>query len=105
MLRSRACRCRGETMYFVVFYSNGPSWNNDAPLFEQSRTALRALAAHRDYLRGLLDAGTLVLAGPFSDGTGGIALVDVETESDAEAVVADDPGITSGVFLGQLRAW
>jgi hypothetical protein len=66
---------------------------------------MRAFVGHRDYMQKLLDAGKLVLGGPYADGTGGMALIEVETEEEAAAILADDPAIVNGVFIGELRQW
>lgn len=65
-----------------------------------------ARPAHREYLRGLLDAGKLAAAGPFNDGSGALIVYETANAEDAEALVKGDPFFTAGVFVRwQLRAW
>lgn len=92
-------------MYVTLFYATGPGWLPDTPVFGQSRAAMRALAGHRDYLQKLLEAGKLVIGGPYTNGTGGMALFEVESEQEAETILANDPAIISGVFVGERRQW
>ena len=92
-------------MYFAIIYKTGPEWLPNTPLFEQSRTALRALTGHRNCLTALQSSGKLVLGGPYADGAGGMALVDVDSEEEAASILAGDPAIVSGVFTGELHRW
>jgi uncharacterized protein len=63
------------------------------------------LPAHRDYLRQLDEAGTLVLSGPFTDRRGGMVLIRAESEAAARAIAEADPLVTSGVDTYELRHW
>lgn len=60
---------------------------------------------HSDYLRSLLDAGTLILAGPTVGGPldDGIAVFEAPDRAAALAVMNADPAITSGLMTGELR--
>lgn len=57
---------------------------------------------HRDEhlaaLRDLLDAGKLVLAGPFTDKSGSLVIVEVGSEEEANAIAAADPYVRKGIF-------
>ena len=44
------------------------------------------------------DAGKLKIAGPFTDGSGSLIIVDMESEAEAIAFANSDPYMTSGVF-------
>jgi uncharacterized protein YciI len=61
---------------------------------------------HREWLRGLYDEGTLLLSGPFADGTGGLMIY---SSSDADALAAlleADPFKTVGVIAkARIKAW
>ena len=54
--------------------------------------------AHREYVRGLLDEGKLVLAGPFTDDIGGLFVYEVNSFETASAMVTKDPFAVEGVF-------
>ena len=63
-----------------------------------------ASAAHRAYLRGLLDNGRLFAAGPYAADAGAVWIYEAETNSDAEQVLRDDPFYDAGVFASwQIR--
>ena len=54
---------------------------------------------HREYLRGLLDSGTLLAAGPLSDDVGALWIVDAATIQEAEELVRADPYVEAGVIV------
>jgi uncharacterized protein YciI len=65
----------------------------------------RVVAAHYDYLVSLREEGKLVVAGPsiVEGDTIGIGVLDVESRTEAEAIVAADPAITGGVMTAEVR--
>ena len=61
---------------------------------------------HREYLRGLIEKGILVIAGPFIDNSGGFIVYNVDDESQIEGIIKADPFYTSGVFqTWKIRPW
>jgi uncharacterized protein YciI len=84
---------------FLVVYRRGPAWIVGKSVREQP------LKDHGRYLIDLYKRGILKFAGPFLDDTGGAAALLVETEDAAKAIVAADPGVTSGVMIPELHAW
>ena len=61
---------------------------------------------HREYLRGLVEQGILVIAGPFTDNTGGFIVYDVDSEEKVEEVIKGDPFYKNGVFkTWTIRPW
>jgi uncharacterized protein len=54
--------------------------------------------AHLDNLRPLAQLGKVVLAGPFTDGSGSLIVVDMDSQADALAFAQSDPYVTQGVF-------
>lgn len=67
--------------------------------------AQQGLAAHGGYMSQLLEQGTLVAGGGFTDRDGGMAIVRAEDMEDARALLAADPAITSGIFVAECVAW
>ena len=65
----------------------------------------RVVSAHYEYLVSLRDEGKLVVAGPsiVEGDTIGIGVLDVESRTEAEAIVAADPAITGGVMTAEIR--
>jgi hypothetical protein len=61
---------------------------------------------HREYLTGLLKAGKLVAAGPFTDDSGALIIYEADTVEQAEEFIKGDPFCTGGVFLKwEIRPW
>jgi uncharacterized protein YciI len=63
------------------------------------------LEAHWAYLRRLHDDGKLVVAGPSwtGDDPFGIGVFDLREREEVEALLADDPAITSGAMHAEIR--
>jgi len=76
-------------MLFVIIGHDGP---NGARL----RPTLRP--AHLENLRPLVQAGKIVVAGPFTDGSGSLIVADFESEDGAQAFAQNDPYTLGGVF-------
>lgn len=76
-------------MIFVII-------GHDAPDGREKRPQHRP--AHLAHLEPLAAAGKLVLAGPFTDGTGSLIVVEADSREEVWAVVARDPYVTNGVF-------
>jgi uncharacterized protein YciI len=61
---------------------------------------------HREYAQGLAGQGKIVIAGPFSDGTGAIIVYEAESLEQAEALAANDPYAKSGVWTKyEIHPW
>jgi uncharacterized protein YciI len=86
------------TTYLVV-YKPGPAWLQGKPLAEQP------LKEHGRYILSLYVKGSLKFAGPFSDDAGGAAAFEAADDDAARAVVAADPAVVSGLFVGELHPW
>jgi uncharacterized protein len=69
---------------------------HDAPDGKEKRPAVRP--AHLAHLQPLVDQGKLLLAGPFTDGTGSLIVVDAESRAAVWQLVANDPYVTNGIF-------
>ncbi len=76
-------------MLYVIIGHDGP---DGATL----RPKLRP--AHLDNLRPLVEQGKVVIAGPFTDGSGSLIIVDMESEAEAMAFAQSDPYVSGGVF-------
>lgn len=84
---------------FVITYRPGPAWQAGVPMNRQ------ALGPHAACWTRLAREGGAIGAGPFTDVEGGIAVIDAANLADAQAVVAADPAVTSGVFVGEVHGW
>jgi uncharacterized protein YciI len=76
-------------MLFVILGRDGPNGKTLRP-------GLRP--AHLDHLRRYGANDHVVLAGPFTDGTGSMLLVEFESLEEARAMADGDPYWTGGVF-------
>ena len=62
--------------------------------------------AHREYLRHLLDQGTLHEAGRFGHERGGLIVYNTESEAEARDALANDPFTIGGVIsIDSVQEW
>jgi uncharacterized protein len=73
--------------------------------FTADPARLAARSAHRDVLRELHAAGELVAAGPWSDDSGALLVLDVDRARADEIIAADPYYRTPGVQVTTVRAW
>ena len=93
---------RGMRKYVLVVLRTGPTRVPDGP----ARDAM--FAGHFANIQRLVDAGKLVLAGPFADapdGWRGLFLFAVDTIDEARALTATDPVIAQGEMVADYHAW
>jgi uncharacterized protein YciI len=65
----------------------------------------RVIGEHYEYLRDLSDRGVVLLAGRTRSNTEedfGIVILAVEDAGTARSVMADDPAVREGVFVGDI---
>lgn len=65
------------------------------------------VGVHFNYLKGMLEAGKLVLAGrtvnmPMTDKDMGIAILETDTMEEAAEIMANDPAVKSGIMSAEL---
>lgn len=93
---------RGMRQYVLVILRTGPY----TPANQEERNTL--FAGHFANMRQLSDEGKLVAAGPIGQNERqyrGIFVFDVASIEEAQALVATDPTVTSGVFVAELYPW
>jgi uncharacterized protein len=76
-------------MLFAIIGHDGPDGARLRPQVRQ---------AHLDNLRPLVERGKVVLAGPFTDGSGSLIVIDMDSEEQAVSFAKSDPYVTRGVF-------
>lgn len=69
---------------------------HDAPDGPAKRPAVRP--AHLEHLRPLSEAGRVKLAGPFTDQTGSLIVIEATDLAEVWSLVAKDPYVMEGVF-------
>jgi uncharacterized protein YciI len=83
---------------YVLFYEPG------ANAAEMAAAARVHFPAHAARWAEFGEAGTLLLIGPFTDGSGAMAVF--STREAAELFAKDDPFVTQGVVSGwSIREW
>ena len=85
--------------HLIVYRPARPTFPGDATPEEQA-----IVGAHFEHLSRLCDEGRCVLAGRTqADATFGIAVLDGMPEPEARALLAADPAVVAGVFVGELH--
>ena len=85
---------------FIFIYRQGPAWKVGAPIREQP-----AMGAHGAYMKRLFDEGRVFAAGPTTDAPGGLVILRGDDLDEAKTLMAADPGVTSGMFTGEIHGW
>ena len=89
-----------QPTYFVLLHTPGPKWRSDLPVFQQP-----GIADHGRYLGGLKASGALVMAGPFLDNSGGMAILEAASLEEASRIANDDPAVKAGLLRVTVRPW
>jgi uncharacterized protein YciI len=76
-------------MRFVILGFDGPDGQTKRPLHRP---------AHLARLQQLHAEGRLVLAGPFTDRSGSLIILDADSLGEAEAFAKEDPYTVHGIF-------
>jgi uncharacterized protein YciI len=84
---------------YLILYRPGPAWAPGKPITEQPPKE------HGKYLLDLFAKGTMKLAGPLMDDTGGAVVIEVASEAEAKAIANGDPAVQKGVFVFELHPW
>jgi uncharacterized protein len=85
--------------FFILSYSRGPNWIEGQPRQKQP------LQPHLAYLRGLHEKSELVMAGPFEEAAGGMAIVQTTSLDVARAIAHADPGVLAGTLRVEVTQW
>lgn len=86
---------------FVLLWAPGPAWVLGKSVREQAYWA-----EHAAFMDQLFENGTVIMGGPFSDGTGALVLVEEEEERIVAELFANDPFVINGIFaLSSLKEW
>lgn len=89
----------GMRKYVLVILKTGPNRVPDGPARDE------LFKGHFANMQRLADEGKLAVAGPFSEKTGwrGLFVIPVETQKEAEQLVATDPVIQSGEMVAEYH--
>ena len=85
----------------AVFLRRGSQWDLQKPVREQAFSD-----QHARFMDALFDAGSVILAGPFADGSGSMVILNVESEDAARMIFRDDPWATKDILLAyDVKEW
>src|SRR5258708_34828754 len=87
--RANFAHSRRNGMLFVIIGHDGP---NGAAL----RPTVRP--RHLAYVRPVAESGQMLIGGPFTDGSGSLIIVDMESEAAARELARSDSYAVRGVF-------
>jgi uncharacterized protein len=86
-------------MEYAIIYTPGPAWIAGRPADQQ------ALGSHNAYLQKLR-ASNQLLQQPYSgDGATEVAVFEVNSEPEADRLLAGDPAVGTGILNAELRQW
>jgi uncharacterized protein YciI len=89
---------RGQRV--VVRFKAGPAWRSGPPEDQPGWDE------HANFVDALVESGTFVMGGPFSDNSGSLVLLERVTSDEARTLIATDPFVVNGVFLVEdVRDW
>ena len=70
-----------------------------------SREILQGIVDHMDYIQGLRESGEVVLAGGFTDGSGGMDIIEVPTLERVLEIADNDPLRIANFASQEIREW
>ena len=85
--------------HFILLYQPGKAWMTGKPMSEQ------AIGPHFSYMTEQAKSGVVIAAGPDLSADGGIYIVRVKDKASVDALLANDPGVASGIFAPVAIGW
>ena len=84
----------------IVRFRAGPTWVSGPPEEQLD------WGPHERFIDDLVDGGTVVMGGPFSDFSGSMLIVEGLAPDDVRRLLDADPFVQNGVFeVDDVRAW
>lgn len=83
---------------YVANYRPGPAWQAGKPMLEQD------VSHHLGYVTELFKKGHLLAGGPVHEHQGRYIIAAAD-DTAARKIIADDPGVSSGLFRVELKPW
>jgi uncharacterized protein len=85
----------------AAFLRPGSQWNPEKPVREQA-----SWDEHARFMDSLFEAGTILLGGPFADGSGSMVIMEAEGVEAAQATFQDDPWAQQDVLVAsEVKEW
>ena len=89
------------TKTLAVFLRPGSRWNSNLPVRAQAYWD-----EHARFMDALFEAGTVLLAGPFADGSGSMVILRAESVEAARAIFREDPWERRDVLVAsEVKEW
>lgn len=86
---------------FVVHRRAGNAWVQGTPVREQP-----LWDEHAAFMDKVFEQGQIILAGPYTDGSGALLIVETDDELQAQHLFDDDPWTLEGILsAGEVKAW
>ena len=86
---------------FVILWAPGAAWTAGKTVREQAYWD-----EHAEFMDQLFENGTVIMGGPFSDGTGSLVIVEAEEMNEVSSLFANDPFVLHQIFtLRSLKQW
>ena len=84
----------------MVRFRAGPTWTSGSVREQPDWDA------HAEFVDALIERGTFVMGGPFSDNSGSMSLLEGIDADEARRILEDDPFMKNGVFvLEEILEW
>jgi uncharacterized protein YciI len=84
---------------YVIRYAQGKNYDLNKSIYKQD------LLEHGHYMKKLLEEGKLLLAGPFTDSTGGQVILKADNENEVMEIMSQDPAVIKNIFSYKTKAW
>ena len=89
-----------DEIYYAVMFSPGPNYPESGDF-----SMVDCREAHLDFLDRIQSDGTLVMAGPYLDGEGGMSVYRADSMDAARGIAEQDPCVQAGVLSIEVREW
>jgi uncharacterized protein YciI len=99
-LLSAAAESQRGREFYVVQFAPGPNWS-EATQYEKQPE----IDDHIAYWQSLYYREVLLMSGPWQDQSGGIFIVRADNREMVNAIVAQDPGVLSGLITSSVKEW
>jgi uncharacterized protein len=89
------------TTYYVAFLRPGSLWDPQKAVRDQT-----LWEEHAHHMDSLVEAGAVILGGPFADKTGSMVVVKAESATQVQEMFRDDPWTAHDVLVvADVKEW
>jgi uncharacterized protein len=86
---------------FMIQWAPGAAWAAGKTVREQAYWD-----EHAEFMDRLYEDGTVIMGGPFSDGSGSLLIVEAEEINEVLTLIANDPFVVHEIFaLRDFKQW